>query len=266
MRATPIPLLLSLAACSVVDATSATTAVGGLVVATPAIAITGQVELPAEVVASEWVSERDSAVDTNLTPVDDATASVVIDDAPVTLRFTSNGRYTVTSREDASLVYQPGSTYTFIAVNNGVQRGGTLDAAPERLIPAAVTLEPRPTAAHPSVPEALLHPANTALSLTFGAQYGRYGYVLVLRADPNAPGEPTVVFDSRPETAAEVLDLIVGDDQRTVEVPATAFATNGIYAVLVFAVERGTDLLPNTFIGSAILVGSSVAIAIGVDS
>ncbi len=265
MRLVLASVLLLTTACEVVDSAQATTVIGGLAVATPAVSIQGQLDVPSEVAASAWVSERDNAVSSNLTPIDGAIAAVIIDDQSLDLPFASDGRYTLTSLDNSELVYRAGSAYTFTAEVNGARRGGTVPAAPEQLTPAAITLSPQPTAAHPAVPEALLHPANTALTLSFPAQYGKYGYVVVLRADPSAPDNPTVVYDSRPQTAAEVLELIVGDGNRTLEVPAATFAQDGIYGVILFAVERGTDLLPNTFIGSAFLVGSGVAIVVGVD-
>lgn len=258
-----VPLV---AGCGIVDAATATTVVGGLLVATPDVSVAQQIDLSSEVVATAWVGERDSPTSTEAPePIEGAAVQVSIQGANVALPDVGGGRYATTSVMAPGLVYTPGASYAFVAEANGARYGGTLPAAPTRLSPAALVLDPAPTAAHPDVPEALLHPADTKLTVRFPEQYGRFGYVTVLRANPNDATDPELVFDNRPDTAQEILDLVVGNPSRTVEIPATAFAQDGIYAIIVVALERGADLLPNTFIGSPILVGSGAAVVVGVD-
>ncbi len=266
MRFPPALSILVLASCSGGGDTQTTTVVGGLYLQTPAIAISGVIDSPEIVVVTAWVSARDAAAPSELTPIDGADARVQIDDSAVALGAVATGAYGATSAEVSELVYRPGTTYAFVAETNGVRRGVAVDAAPEQLVAAAVTLAPQPTAAHPAVPEALLHPANTALSLTFPAQYGAYAFVSVYYADPATSDAPVLVFSDRPGTARAFEAAVASSRGRTVEVPARVFGSDGIYIVFVSAMKLGTDRFPNTDEASAILVGSSAAIAIGVDS
>ena len=98
--------------------------------------------------------------------------------------------------------------------------------------------------------------SHAALTLTGPEGFGRYPYVTVLRADANNPSNPQLVFDNRPEDAQAILQFVLGTPPTEQVIPADVFASDGIYVVILFALNRGTDLLPNTFLGSPILAGS----------
>lgn len=260
--------LLATAGCDLVESAQAVIVVGGAVVKSPAISVMGQLDLPAEVVASGWVGERDSPTSTDAPqPISDATVRLTFAGNRISLPLADaeRGLYATTSVMDTNLEYVAGVAYAIEADTLGTTAGGALMAAPTELTPAALTLSPRPTDLHPTVREALVHPRNGALQISWTEQYGRYGYVTVLRANRSAPDQPEVVFDTRPITAQEVLDLVL-NPETSVDVPGEVFAADGFYAVVVVAVEKGDDLLPNTFLGSALLVGSSAAVILAVDA
>lgn len=250
-----------LVGCELLDSVQATVIVGGLLAANAEVRLDNRFDVPAQVVASAWVGERESATSTEV--------PLAINDADVAVTFAGNrvilpaqaglrGLYRQTDDNDAALVYVPGQSYTFRAAlpdDRSVEYGGTLGTAPNLLTPAAVVLTPEPTpiAGRADVGS---HPRNTALTISWPDGFGRYTYVSVFRADPNAPGDPMLVFDTRPESTEEILELVLGTPPAAVEVPGRTFAQDGLYAVVLVAMDRGTDLLPNTFLGSPVLVGS----------
>jgi hypothetical protein len=266
-----LPLLaLLVGGCDLVKAASSTVIVGGLVVKSPEIKVEGYLELPAETGASVWLGERESATSTE-TPKPIKGARVALTYAgnavPLTEQMDADGVYLETSLDNDDLSYAPGAAYTFSAELDGepgVTYGGTIRMAPEALTPAALTLEPRPTELVERFQGAGVHPKGEALKLSWGTQYGRYAYVSVLRARPESPDRPELVFDNRPKTTNEILRLVVGSPITTFTIPGDTFAEDGIYAVLLVTLDKGNDLLPNTFLGSPILAGSGAVVFLAV--
>lgn len=254
------PLLFG---CDLLDSARATVIVGGILASSPEINLDGQFDVPAQVVASAWVGERESATSTEV--------PLAIDDAEVAVTFAGNrvslppqseaGVYGQTNSDEPALIYVPGGSYTFRAAlpdDRSIEYGGTLDSAPDLLSPAAVLLTPEPTPPSGSDPFAS-HPRNTALTVTWPAGFGDYTYVSVFRADSNRPDDPELVFDTQPESTEDVLDLVLGTPPTEQQIPANVFSEDGLYAIVLVAMNRGTDLLPNTFLGSPVLVGSGAA-------
>ena len=252
---------LATSGCDLLEAANATTIVGGFIVRTPELSITDIIDVPAEVVATAYVGERDSPTSTATpTPIGTAQVSVSFSGRTVALpvQDAPAGLYGESSTRVTMLEYEGGAEYTLEADLNGSRFGG-LVTAPPALSAAAITLDPNPTMAVPGFPEVLVHTASTALTLTWGDQFGRYAYVSVFRADPNDPSNPDVVFDNQPETASELLNFILGTPPPNVTIPGDVFAQDGLYAVVLFTMNNTDDLLPDTFIGSPILVGSGAA-------
>ena len=251
--------------CDLLESATATTIVGGIIISTPAVSIDGQLDIPAEVAATAYVGERQSATSTEPpTPIGTADVSVSFGTSMVTLpvREAQNGVYLETSLTEDSLSYVGGEDYTLVADINGSRFGGTVTAPPV-LTAAGLTLTPNPTPST-EVPTAFVHQANTDLTIAWGSMFGRYAYATVLRADPTDPSNPQQVFDNRPDTTNELLQLILGTPPTSITIPAETFAQDGLYGVLLVAMDNTDDLLPDTFLGSPILAGSGVAVLLTV--
>ncbi|MEO1336192.1 MAG: hypothetical protein AAFV29_11140, partial [Myxococcota bacterium] len=256
MRAPSVVLAsaVMLCGCDLLDSATATTVLGGLVVATPATSIPNRLELDAEVFASAWVGERASPTSTAApTPIGTATVDLTSASGAVSLPVTdaANGVYFQSSLTDANLVYVGGAQYQLTATIDGIRFGGSVEAPPA-LSPSGLVLDPTPTEQVPNLPDVGIHPANTALTVSWGSQFGRYAYLVVFREDPNAPTQPVLVYDNRPDTIAETLAFVQGTPPTSIRIPADTFAQDGLYAVTLVAMNRADDLLPDTFIGSPI--------------
>ena len=261
----PLSLVI-FSGCDLLDAATATTVVGALVVATPAVSVPGRLEISDEVVATVWVGERLSPESTAAPdPIGDANVGIVFDGTtvPVPVENAAAGVYAQTSVAAPTLTYVGGTSYTIEAVIDGARFGGSV-TAPPALSAAALTLDPSPTMVVPDLPEVGEHPRDTALTLSWPAQFGEYTYVTVFRADPNDPTNPQQVFDNRPTTTSEILQFIVGGSPTTQTIPADVFGQDGLYAVILVAMDGSSMLLPDTFLGSPILVGSGAVVLLGV--
>ncbi len=259
-----LPVAIS---CDLVESASSTIIVSGLFVKTPDLTIEGRLDVPGETLATVWLGERESVTSTEEpTPIGDADIKVTFAGNAVVLpESEEKGIYAQNSTKQASLVYAEGTRYDFVAKlpsDSETEYGGS-STAPAPLSAAAISLDPQPSQTVPGLAEVGVHPRNTALTLTWGTQYGRYAFVSVFRADANDPSDPQLVFDSRPKTAKDVLQLLVGDPPTTITVPAEVFAQDGVYAVVLVAANQG-ERRSNTFLGSPFLVGTGAAVFLGV--
>ena len=125
MRALPFALtpLLALGAtsCDILDSATATTIVAGTMVQTPEVRLQGYFDVDAEVIATAWVAERESATSTSEpTPITGAAAAITFSGNRVPLVEQSTaGLYLTTSIDDPALVYASGSSYTVRATLPG---------------------------------------------------------------------------------------------------------------------------------------------------
>ncbi len=273
MRHSTLPLigaawigLFNVGCDELVDTITATVVVAGTLIQTPEVKLAGQFDVQAETLASVWFGERDSPTSTNEPmPLSGAELQITFGGNAVTLPESSEkGLYSQNSLTDSNLSFEGGIAYTFEGKPSGntTTYGGTV-TAPTPLTPAAIQLSPQPGQAIPGVPQALQHPINTALQVSWERQYGAHGYVTVFRANPNDPQNPEQVFDNTPKTAQEIIEFIIGTAPRQVDIPASTFSQAGVYAVVLAAMDKG-QALPNTFIGSPILAGSAQVVFLGV--
>lgn len=255
-----LPLALpALGGCNLIKSATSTTIVSGLLIASPEVKQAGFYDVPSEVLATSWVGQRESVTSTKEpTPITGAQVSVQFGNSTVTLKEQSGqpGVYVASSVDSASLKYQPGSSYRFEAVTMSDMHGGDVDAPPQ-LAANALTFSPA-LISDPMLPEFKRHTKNAALSVSWPKDAGRYAYVTVLRANRANPQSPTQVFDTRPKTAQEILNFIFGDPPASVDIPGATFAADGLYAVVLVAVNKGSPDA-NTFAGSPILAGSGAA-------
>lgn len=252
-----VPLFLAPLGCDLIQQATATIVVGGIVAGSPELKYAGFYDVPSEVTASVWLGERASATSQEApVAVSNANVTITIGARQVSLPETSErGVYATTSVESANLVYEAGATYVFEAVITETHGGETV--APTRLTADDLSLTPAP-GTNAAFPGLGTHAKGAALTVGWPTSAGKYGVVTVLRADPAQPSRPELVFDNRPQTAQEILDLVLGTPPTTIEIPAGTFARDGLYAVILVAAERG-DLLDNTSIASPLLVGSGAA-------
>jgi hypothetical protein len=254
---------LPLLGCDLASSAGATIVVSGLLVKTPEMKLAGQFDVPGEVGTTVWVGERASATDTNApTPIKGASVAVTFAGNRVAVpeEGKMDGLYVQSSVEDLNLVYAPGAAYTFEAKipDSDALYGGTVKEAPEALSPAGMMFEPEPTVTAPNLPEVGVHAQGAPLTLRWGPQFGTHAFVTVVRADPQSPNDPQVVFDSRPKTAEEIIKFIAGTPPESILIPGDTFRSDGIYAIVLVVCDQG-EPLSSTFLGSPLLVGSGAA-------
>lgn len=173
---------------------------------------------------------------------------------PVTLTSDGAGAYSRSSNSDATLTYQSGKNYNFVAVRNGERFEGSVENSPaQERIPAL----------HP--PEGVVRiSANTPLSFERAdppsGQDRTVGFVTVVPISDNGQqGKPT--YTNVPTGPLEFLSLVAlpGDyKQKTVTIPATAFPMpKQTYLVTFQAVRTGGPDSANLFLGSALLAGTA---------
>lgn len=266
-------LIVGAGGCRLLEMAQSAMVVSALVVATPELSYPGYLEVEPHVVASAWIGQRPSATSVEPTPVSGLDVSVTFQGRTLALAEHEEeaGLYLLESDDEPALDYHAGETYAF---ETTVQtepspgqpatssRHGGEAVAPTRLRPEAVEVSPA-MERHPLAPALNLHQRGTAMTISWAPEYGRLSYVSVLRGDPDNPETPVLTFDTRPETASEMLEMAVGDAPTSVEIPASAFEDDGIYAVVLVALDKG---LPSdtTFLGSPILAGSGTAVLVAV--
>ncbi len=260
---------LFISGCDFLDSATSTTIVGGILLRTPEIQVDGALDVPAEVVATAYVGERESATSTaEPNPIRGANVQVTFAGNTIALQEqtepNTEGFYMENSIQSMSLEYT-NTTYAFDARLPGsadTRLGGSV-TAPLALTPAAITLSPSP------MPDTLpmgidgRHAPNTQLVLTWPTQHGKHGYVVVLRADLNDVENPQLVYDNRPETAGDLLQFVLGTPPSELTVPASAFAQDGVYAVTLVTLDKG-EPFSGTFLGSPFLAGSGATVVLGV--
>lgn len=249
------------AACDLVKSATATMVVAASITATPELQVAGQLDVPGEVASIVYVGERASATSSEKPrPITGAQVSVTFVGKSVDLKEKRDeqGVYGADSVETPALAYQDGQLYDFGAATADQTYGGSV-MAPNRLSPTSVTLTPAPAGANPLFPDLKVHPKDTQLKLEWASDAGRYAYVTVLRADKDNPNMPAVVFDNRPDSAEEIIDLIAKAPPTSIVIPAATFAEDGIYAVVLVAMNKG-EPKSNTLLVSPILAGSGAAV------
>lgn len=261
-------LATSATGCDLLSSAKSTTVVAGIVASTPEVGLTGQFQIKAQTIATAFVGERASATSTDEPrPIKGADVSLAFAGNALKLREQTgkDGFYAEDSGTNTALVYADGHTYTFVALIPGdsSEHGGSVKA-PNRLSSASITLSPTPAPLPAPFPEGVKkHPKSTDLVIAWQPQFGRYAWVTVLRANPAKPDQPEVVFDSSPRTGGDIIKFILGTPPSSITIPASKFAQDGAYAVMLVALDKG-DPKVNTFLGSPILAGSGAAVILAV--
>ena len=249
-------LILLLTGCDLLQSATATVVVAGVVAKTPELTLSDRYSVPGETVATVWLGERASGTSTSEPdPIAGADVSLSFGSKRLALEEAERGLYVLSSLDDPQLVYDS-TQYAFTALVPGSEAdfGGSV-TAPTELSSAAMQLSPAPTEAVPGFPEVQRHPKSTALEVSWQDQFGGHGYVSVFRAKESDPDNPELVFDTRPQTALEWIELVAGNPPEKLAIPADVFAADGVYAVVLVALEHGS-VLPSTFVGSPELAGS----------
>jgi hypothetical protein len=255
-------------ACDLIESAKSTIVVAGVLAATPELKLDGQFDVESETLATAYIAERASATSSEEpTPINGADVKIEFAGRTIALpeEDMQRGLYAMDSLRDMDLSFNEGQVYNFaveIPGNDAGPFGGRV-TAPTRLSPASLTLTPEPQPV-PMVPNLYSHPKNADFTIGWTEQNGRYAYVTVFRADASNPDEPQLVYDSRPETAEEMIRFIIGTPPTSLTVPGATFDRDGGYAVVIVTADKGM-VDSNTFVGSPILAGSGekVLLAIG---
>lgn len=210
--------------------------------------------IPGQTAAIVFLGTRDGE---NATPegLTGATVALQINSTQkVPLTSDGAGSYSRSSNSDATLTYQNGATYEFIAERNGEKFVGQVKDAPTR----------------ENIPE--LHPAegvkrmaaNTELAFDRAdppsGQERTLGFVTVVPvSDSGQQGEPT--YTNVPTTPLEFLKLValpVDWKVKRVVIPGSAFPmSKQTYLVIFQSVRTGGPESENLFLGSALLAGTA---------
>jgi hypothetical protein len=172
----------------------------------------------------------------------------------VTLTADGAGSYSRSDNSDATLKYQDGATYQFIAERSGERYVGKVENAPAKELIAAL---------HP--PEGVRRiSANTSLTLERAdppsGQERTLGFVTVVPvSDSGQQGQPT--YTNAPKTPLEFLQLVAFPldwRQKQVVIPGSAFPDpRQTYLVIFQSVRSGGPESENLFLGSALLAGTA---------
>lgn len=257
-------IALTTGGCRLLEMLKSDVVVSGVVFATPALDHPGWISIEEEIVATTWVGRRMSATSTVAPlPVKGAHVHVRFADREVALAPDADqpGLYVARSSKTPELELLDGATYRF-DVDLGEVYGGEV-IAPKRLSVEQLSFEPA-LGQHPLAPELRTHPRGEPLRIGWTAAEGRYAYVSVLRADPEHPDRPELVFDTRPQDAADALAAL-SDDTRALDIPGEVFEPDGIYGLVVMLANNGAPDT-DTFLGSPLLVGSGVGLVLVVGS
>ena len=189
-------------------------------------------------------------------PITDATLRIETPNGtPITLENKCLGTYNLTSAfgDEATVKYQNGVTYNFVAVHGGNSYVGQVKDAPalERI----ATLHP---------PEGYVrHVANQGLTLQrppTGGKERTLGFVTVFPLGMDGKkGEPTYTnMPKEPLEFHEIVTLPTEWKQSTLSIPGSAFPQkNSNYLVAFQTVQTGGPQSNNLFTGSAMLVGTA---------
>lgn len=191
--------------------------------------------------------------------LDDPSATPIAG-ANVTMTATSGASASVTLAEQASGTYVAtsgsGSTPTFVYASNASYTVTMVIPSGEFADTYTTTVTAPPRTEVTGLPDPLqneFHPVNTALTMTI---VGTYDYGLVIVLDENGD----VVYDSRPKTVQEAVDLALGDFDGTITIPAEVFPTaNTTYGIIVAGLESAppAGISPNLQILTRFFAGSS---------
>ncbi|MBL8954085.1 MAG: hypothetical protein JNK82_25135 [Myxococcaceae bacterium] len=184
--------------------------------------------------------------------VSDATLSLTNGVTTWPLDAQGGGAHTLTSQDDATLLYVPGANYAFSATSMGQEYVGEIRETP--------------------TPEAIaqLHPEAGYIELDAGSPYtltrpdpppGQqrlYGFVSVLPISANGD-QGSFTYTNVPTTPIKALELVAGPSEwrkTVIEIPADAFPQpDRNYLILFQTAQLGFASSSNLFIGSPMIAG-----------
>jgi hypothetical protein len=188
-------------------------------------------------------------------PLTGATVALQINSTQkVALSSDGSGSYSRSNNSDATLKYQDGATYEFLADHQGQHYVGQVKDAPAKEnIPAL----------HPAAGVVRMA-ANTELAFDRAdppsGQDRTLGFVTVVPvSDSGEQGQPT--YTNAPKVPLDFLKLVAVPTEwraKHVVIPGTAFpTTKQTYLVIFQAVRLGSPESENLFLGSALLAGTA---------
>ena len=218
-------------------------------------------------------------------PITDATATVMFMHGGTDPRWLYNpsgstpsqwtqsaGTYTLSSKDEPLLTFEPGVPYTLIlqtkegeAYGARFVPGQPIDIQEFQNSTCNVTLT-APLSGTYKAPRCMDGTLSTPITITRtdAASGGSFlpAFVIVGKIDPKNPGaEPQVTYKFMPDSADKLLKYYLSDKDyrlQKFDIPATAFTTSGYYVVTLLAMKQGT-VSANAFIGSTALAGTGAA-------
>ena len=238
------------------------------------------------VLALAALTERESVTDTSTPePLTGAEVTLEFSTAVVGLceqTATAPGTYQVTTQpstgcDGTRLEYLVNEKYVTVIETSTERYTLTIDAAPAPV--ETVTFSPAfGTGGLGGVPT---HPSGTPLIVDWSASSVELdGFVTLFRIDfVGDAGNPAdvvnaaswqaaaqnPVFDNFPRTGGEALEFVLGDPVSSATIPADVLSTQGLYLMLVTAVELSDDVSSNLTLGSSALAGAGRAWAFWID-
>lgn len=210
--------------------------------------------IPGQTAAVVFMGTRNG---TNATPegLTGATVALQTNGAQkVSLTSDGFGSYSRSSNSDATLTYQSGATYEFIAERGGEKFVGQVKDAPaQENIPAL----------HPAAGVVRMA-ANTELAFDradlSSGQERTLGFVTVIPvSDSGQQGEPT--YTNVPKAPLDFIKLVAAPVDwkvKRVTIPGSAFPLpKQTYLVIFQSVRTGGPQSENLFLGSALLAGTA---------
>jgi len=212
-------------------------------------------------------------IDANkIAAVTDATASVTFKDLWLKSNWQqNNGTYTLTSKDEPKLTFEPGVPYTLVLQTPGPDGdaygarftpGPSEDIVEFKSSTCTVTVGPVNTTAPRCRDGAVGQDLTLTRDLAAGAEV-LPAFVVVGQVDPNNPSaEPRITYKTIPDNAADLLKYVLSDQPYRVtsfKIPgAKAFDKPGYFLVTLLIVKQG-KVSGNAFPGSTAIAGTGSA-------
>ncbi|MCA1829817.1 MAG: hypothetical protein ABR567_08545 [Myxococcales bacterium] len=180
----------------------------------------------------------------------------------------SDGTYTLSSKDEPLLTFEPGTPYTLVLeTKDGDAFGARFTPGPaidiQEFVGSTCTIALPPPLPPYNAPRC--HDGSlSGITRTDAAVNGTFSpaFVIVGRIDPNNPSaEPQITYKFMPQSADELLKYVLSDRPyrlQKFDIPASAYPQSGYYLVTLLSIKQG-KVSSNAFLGSTALAGTGVA-------
>ena len=186
----------------------------------------------------------------------------------------SSGTYTLSSKDEPLLTFEPGAAYTLVLQTAGTDGeaygarfvpGPTLDIQEFQSSTCNIAL-PAPLTGNYQAPRCKDGAVSTPMTITRtdAAAGGEFSpaFVIVGRIDPKNPSaEPQITYQSLEFSADSLLKFVLSDRPYRIQkfdIPAKAFPQSGYFLVTLLSIKQG-KVSGNAFLGSTALAATGAA-------